>query len=191
MKRNRLQLAVVIVLLISIFMNITCYMRRNEIKREYLDSAYLNLLNVSVLLNSLEYYVEDSGTEEDRDRVYPIFEALEAEGRRLDDALNVLQRISGSAAQGGYAVCLVDIRWYMGQYDSKYKTVILSRYRTAVEETIQSLSIGGEILTDGNGFRIKNPDYSISTKRIVRLLTDGYGRMNSGDMTLNIPMKAD
>ncbi|MEQ2427217.1 hypothetical protein, partial [Enterocloster hominis (ex Hitch et al. 2024)] len=68
MKRNRLQLAVVIVLLISIFMNITCYMRRNEIKREYLDSAYLNLLNVSVLLSSLEYYVEDSGTEEDRDR---------------------------------------------------------------------------------------------------------------------------
>ena len=61
MKRNRLQLAGVIVLLISIFMNITCYMRRNEIKREYLDSAYLNLLNVSVLLSSLESMSKTAG----------------------------------------------------------------------------------------------------------------------------------
>lgn len=168
MKKQLLFNILIILCLISISVNVLLGVKYNNAKKSIFFWTYGQLVNVSKVLDSLEYSLST-----DNSLVNYNLSLLEQECIKLDDSISGLAALSPNNMTYWFKDFnrLISRTVTTNGDTEKTKNDII-QYREKILELLKKLSPGEKLNDDGYGDLYITPNYSLSIKQIINLISD-------------------
>lgn len=177
MKKQSLFIVLTIICLISISINVLSAVNYNNAKKSFLFDIYSRLINISKILDNMAYSMSNDDAMIDYN-----LPTLERECIQLDDSIRGLSMLSPhnlTSHKFEDFNKVISSAITANNNSSKKAINDVTQHKEKIQELIRKLSPKGELSDNGYGDFSITPNYSLSIKQIINLISDTLSNVNS------------